>query len=92
MGCVFFLEGPDLLVIMAVAIVWAYKDQITSSSANFETILSLLSSFFVPEDDEALLHWIDIVMKDQKIRTNIRQWRTEWKGLVASGQDSQALL
>jgi len=88
----FFLEGADLFVIVSVAIVWIYRDQITSSSANFETVLSLLSAFFVPEDDDLLIDWIGGVLADQKIRTSMRQWREEWKRLVASGQDGRALL
>ena len=69
-----------------------FLDQITSSSASFETILSLLSSFFLPEDDDVLLNWIGIVMGNSKIRTKMRQWRQEWKQLVTSGKDGQALL
>lgn len=67
-------------------------DCITSTSANFETILSLLSSFFVPEDDDILLEWIDRVMSDKKMRANMKQWRTDWGQLVATGQDGKALL
>jgi hypothetical protein len=32
---------------------------------NFETALSLLSSFFVPEDDDALLSWIEQMLGDK---------------------------
>jgi hypothetical protein len=39
-----------------------YIDHITSGSANFETALSLLSSFFVSEDDDALLPWIEQIL------------------------------
>ena len=107
----FFLDGPDLFIVVAVAIVWVHKgksvrwlvrwnlhltdsptDCITSKSATFETILSLLSSFFVPEDDDVLLEWIDKVMSDKKTRANIKQWRTDWGRLVATGQDDKALL
>ncbi|KAA1471422.1 RabGAP TBC [Dentipellis sp. KUC8613] len=88
----FLLEGPDLFIVVAISVIWAYRDHITSSSANFETILSMLSSFFVPEDENGLLDWIGKVLADQKLRSNIRTWREEWKGLVASGKDSQALL
>jgi hypothetical protein len=106
----FFLDGPDLFIVVAVAIVWVHKgefgqvaglglhlteaptDYITSSSATFETILSLLSSFFVPEDDDVLLEWIEKVMSDKKTRANMQQWRADWRQLVATGQDSKALL
>jgi hypothetical protein len=67
-------------------------DQITASTATFETVLSLLSSFFVPEDEDTLLSWIGKVLDDQKIRATMTTWRAEWKQLVASGKDSTALL
>jgi len=88
----FFLDGPDLFIVVAVAIVWVHKDCITSKSATFETILSLLSSFFVPEDDDVLLEWIEKVMSDKKTRASMQQWRTDWRQLVATGKDSEALL
>lgn len=67
-------------------------DHITSGSANFETVLSLLSSFFVPEDENALLAWIEKTLGDQKLRASMMQWRADWKALVASGKDGAALL
>ncbi|KAF9820059.1 hypothetical protein IEO21_01721 [Rhodonia placenta] len=88
----FLLEGHDIFVVVAVAIVWVYRDHITSSAASFETVLSLLSSFFVPEDENALLAWIEKVISDQKLRTSMRQWRADWQRLVAAGQHNQALL
>ncbi|ETW87843.1 hypothetical protein HETIRDRAFT_431365 [Heterobasidion irregulare TC 32-1] len=89
---VFLLEGPDLFVVVAISIIWTYRDHITSSQASFETILSLLSSFFVPEDENGMMLWISKVLEVQKLRSDIRSWREEWKGLVASGRDGQALL
>ncbi|KAI0964167.1 hypothetical protein AcW1_001050 [Taiwanofungus camphoratus] len=88
----FLLEGHDIFVIVAVAIVWVYRDHITSESANFETVLSLLSSFFVPEDENALLAWIEKVASDKKLRSDMRRWRGDWHRLVAAGQHTQALL
>ncbi|THV06502.1 RabGAP/TBC [Dendrothele bispora CBS 962.96] len=89
---VFLAEGGDVFVVLAVGIVWVFRDQITSSSANFETILSLLSSFFVPEDENALMSWVGKVMTDSTIRGNMRRWREEWKELVKNGKDATALL
>ncbi|KAG1720797.1 rab-GTPase-TBC domain-containing protein [Suillus paluster] len=88
----YLLEGEDLFTAVAVAIVWVYRDHITSSSANFETILSLLSSFFVPEDDDTLLSWIERMLGDKKLRSQMAQWRLDWTELVASGKDGDALL
>ena len=67
-------------------------DCITSSHATFETILSLLSSFFVPESEDALLAWIEKVLGDQRLRADMARWREEWRELVASGKDRDALL
>lgn len=88
----FLLEGTDLFVAVAVAIVWVYRDHITSSAANFETILSLLSSFFVPEDEDSLLLWIEKTLGDQKLRANMSRWRADWKELVSAGKEATALL
>ncbi|KAF9225311.1 RabGAP/TBC [Gyrodon lividus] len=88
----FLLDGQDVFVAVAIAIVWAYRDHITSSSANFETVLSLLSSFFVPEDEDSLLSWIEHLLADKKLRVRIRSWRQDWNQLVASGKDGGALL
>ncbi|OCH93006.1 RabGAP/TBC [Obba rivulosa] len=88
----FLLEGHDLFVVVAVAIVWVYRDHITSDAASFETVLSLLSSFFVPEDENALLSWIEKVISDKKLRDSMQRWRSDWNRLVASGEHTQALL
>lgn len=107
---VFFIDGQDLFVAVAVAIVWVFKgmclffaslgqegfnyslDQIVSKAANFETILSLLSSYFVPEDDNAFLSWIEMMLGDKKLRSAMTTWRKEWKSLVESGKDADVLL
>ncbi|CCL98138.1 uncharacterized protein FIBRA_00132 [Fibroporia radiculosa] len=88
----FLLEGHDIFVVVAVAIVWVYRDHITSNAASFETVLSLLSSFFVPEDENAFLAWVEKVIADKKLRSSMQHWRADWQRLVASGQHNQALL
>lgn len=67
-------------------------DHITSESATFESVLSLLSSFFVPEDENALLAWIEKVLANKKLRSDMLAWRSDWKRLVASGEHATALL
>ena len=67
-------------------------DHITSSSASFETVLSLLSSFFVPEDDDTFLSWIESALGDKKLRSNMSKWRRDWQELVATGREGTALL
>ena len=68
------------------------SDHITSESANFETVLSLLSSFFIPEDEDGLMLWIEKVLGDSKIRSDMARWRSDWGRLVASGEQHSALL
>lgn len=89
---VFLLEGQDVFVAVAVAIVWVYRDHITSTSANFETVLSLLSSFFVPQDEDALMKWIEQALGNQTLRSNMKNWRSEWQTLVKDGKEGSALL
>lgn len=79
-------------MIVAISIIWAYQDHITAESANFETALSLLSSFFVPEDEDVYLNWIAKVAENKKMRSDMQSWRAEWRELVASGRDADALL
>jgi hypothetical protein len=67
-------------------------DHITSDSANFETVLSLLSSFFVPEDEDAFMFWISDMLGNKKVRQNMARWRRDWQALVAAGKEGDALL
>ncbi|EIW87163.1 RabGAP TBC [Coniophora puteana RWD-64-598 SS2] len=88
----YLLDGQDVFVAVALAVVWVYRDHITATSANFETVLSMLSSFFIPESDNDLLAWIEHMLGDKKIRAQITDWRKQWRELVASGRDRDALL
>ncbi|RDB26814.1 USP6 N-terminal-like protein [Hypsizygus marmoreus] len=88
----FLLEERDAFVAAAVAIAWVHRDQITSAMASFETALSILSSFFVPEDEGALLTWIGGMLGDKKLRSSMLKWKTDWKALVGSGKGGAALL
>src|ERR1700722_7689519 len=76
---------------LTVFLLWA-KDQITSGSANFETVLSLLSSFFVPEDEDLLLTWISKTLADKELRSRMASWREDWGGLVQRGEEGEVLL
>ena len=67
-------------------------DHITSGASNFETVLSLLSSFFVPEDENVLLTWIEKTLGDKKLRAMMKRWRLEWRELVITGKSTEALL
>ncbi|EUC53582.1 Rab-GTPase-TBC domain protein [Rhizoctonia solani AG-3 Rhs1AP] len=89
---VLLLEGRDVLVIAAVAILWVIKDHISAPQANFETILSLLSSTFVFEDEDALFRWMERLLSDARLRAEMDSWRVEWARLVAEGKSGKALL
>jgi len=67
-------------------------DHFLSPQASFESILELLSSFFVVEDEDALLVWLRKAMEDRRLRRDMDRWREEWKELVKSGKDKDALL
>ncbi len=67
-------------------------DLLSAPTANFESILSLLSSNFVCEDDDALLRWIRKMMQLGGMKDRMRGWRKEWHGLVESGKSGEALL
>jgi USP6 N-terminal-like protein len=80
------------LILYLVLTLCSPKDQITSAEANFETILSLLSSVFVPETEDPFLLWIDKALDDKTLRASMVRWREEWGGLVAAGKASTSLL
>jgi len=118
----FFLEGRDLIIIVAIGIIWVYKgqfsyyhspnsnsippspslsrtltphhwiDNLLSPRASFESILSLLSSFFVMENEDEFMGWIRKAMRNRQLRRDIDRWREEWKEKVKNGEDKDALL
>ncbi|WVQ81932.1 hypothetical protein IAT38_004059 [Cryptococcus sp. DSM 104549] len=89
---VLWLEGRDTMIITSLAILWAFRDLLSAPNASFESILSLLSSYFVAEDDDVLVAWIQKVLGNPAVRRKMDGWREEWKGLVASGKSVTALL
>jgi len=88
----FLLEGQDLIVVMALYVVWATKDHILSKTASFETILSLLSSFFILESEDHLMTWIFNVMNDKALRAEMNHLRSVWQSLVERGEEGRVLL
>ncbi|SGY13701.1 BQ5605_C010g05949 [Microbotryum silenes-dioicae] len=79
------LEGADFLIIVAVAIIWAFRDSFTLPSASFESILSTLSSYFFVESDDGLLRWIRKTLRLKGVRQKMCDWRVEWQGFVEDG-------
>ena len=67
-------------------------DLLSAPNATFESILSLLSSYFVAEDDDALLRWIRKMYHQPGLKGRMGAWRQEWHGLVREGKSDSALL
>lgn len=67
-------------------------DHLAAPQANFETILSLLSCFFICEDEDAFMEWIRTALESTEIRSAMAGWRKAWAGLVAQGKQHSALL
>ncbi|KAH9996533.1 hypothetical protein BJV77DRAFT_987543 [Russula vinacea] len=43
-------------------------------------------------DENVFMNWISKVAENKKMRSKMQSWRAEWKVLVASGRDGDALL
>ncbi|OCB87104.1 RabGAP/TBC [Sanghuangporus baumii] len=69
-----------------------HADYLTSTHASFGMVLSLLSSFFVREDEDALLRWVERALDDKNLRAEKNQRRAEWRGLVREKKDGGVLL
>lgn len=100
-----WLDGRDIMVLTSVAILWSFKgesftlphivlmsDLLSAKTATFESILSLLSSYFVAEDDDALLRWIRKTLDQPGFRGRLDGWRVDWHRLVKEGKSDRALL
>lgn len=86
------LEGQDVLVITSLALIYAYRSILTAPNALFETILSTLSAFYIPEDEDFMMQWIHNMMKKAEIRLMMDGWRKAWQELIRNKQDGGALL
>jgi len=87
-----FLDGRDVLVMTSVAIIWAFRASLASPNATFETILNCLSSYYVPEDEDALFRWIRSMMHQADVARRMTAWRRDWLDLVQQGKDGDVLL
>lgn len=86
------LDGQDVLVTTSLAIIYAYRSVITAANASFETILSTLSAFYIPEDEDLLMQWIHKMLKNTETRSRMDGWRKQWQELVRNKEDRNALL
>lgn len=67
-------------------------DLLSAKTATFESILSLLSSYFVAEDEDVLLRWTQKTLDQPGFRERLNAWRRDWHKLVAEGTSDRALL
>ncbi|CBQ68826.1 conserved hypothetical protein [Sporisorium reilianum SRZ2] len=86
------LDGQDVVSLVAVAIIWAHRGVILAERADFETILSALSSFFVPQDDDALLFWVREALGRRDVRGTMKRARDEYARKVAAGEAAALML
>lgn len=77
-----FVDGYDVMVVAVLAILWAFRPLLAHPAANFESILSLLSSYYVVEDEDAMLEWMRKLLWQPGVKELIAHWRREWKSLA----------
>ncbi|KAK8854863.1 hypothetical protein IAR55_003602 [Kwoniella newhampshirensis] len=87
-----WLDGRDVMIMTSVAILWSFRDLLSAKNATFESILSLLSSYFVAEDEDVLMTWIRKMVNQPGLRAKMDSWREEWHDLVRAGKSGTALL
>ncbi|TNY19413.1 rab-GTPase-TBC domain-containing protein [Rhodotorula diobovata] len=73
------LEGIDVLVIIAVAVIWHFQHEFTAPNASFESILTTLGGYFFVESDDALLRWLRKTLRLKGLRDKMRMWRDEYR-------------
>lgn len=67
-------------------------DLLSDKTATFESILSLLSSYFVAEDEDAFMRFMRKLLSQQDLRNRMDGWRAEWGRLLREAKSDQALL
>lgn len=87
-----WLDGYDVMVIAVLALLWAFRPLLAHPAANFESILSLLSSYYVVEDEDAMLEWMRKMLWQPGVKELIAHWRREWKSLADRGKTDGLLL
>lgn len=74
-----FLDGPDVLVLGCVGIIWAHRAALTNPKADFESILSALSGFHIVEDEDAMCRWMRKLIEQPGLKQRLAGWRQEWR-------------
>ncbi|PWN44066.1 RabGAP/TBC [Ceraceosorus guamensis] len=72
------LDGADVLVIFSLAVLWALRDRLIHPNATFETILGALGAELLPEDDDALMRWVEHFSARDDVKKKIAKAHKEW--------------
>ncbi|UZJ52712.1 hypothetical protein CBS101457_002032 [Exobasidium rhododendri] len=81
----YLLQGKDLLVVIAVAILWSLREDLMEGG--FETAMKSLTREFIPIDDDTFLNWIFQVMERDDNRKVMRKARLDYRRLVKEGKE-----
>jgi hypothetical protein len=81
----YLLQGKDLLVVIAVAILWSLREQLMQGG--FEVAMKSLTREFVPIDDDTFLNWIYQVIEREDNRKILREARHEYRRLTKEGKE-----
>ena len=87
---IFMACGRDALLVVAVGLLRALDMERYASRTN--DMLECLWSPFLPEDDDALLAWVQHTLHSRRVQTCIQQSRAEWSRLVEQGHDGSAFV
>lgn len=71
--------GPDAIVAFSISILWSLRHNIIEKNSNFETILTSLSNFFIPEDEDTLMGVCSSILNDAQIRTEMDRSRENYR-------------
>lgn len=71
--------GPDAVVAFSISILWSLRHNIIDKESNFETILTSLSNFFIPEDEDNLMETCSSILNDSHIRSKMDQSRDKYR-------------
>lgn len=83
----FLLDGRDVLVCVALAILHAYAPYAGHANAA-DWLLEALSAPQVPENDDVLMHWVEYAVHNRHVRSIIDEARLDWSAMPDDAQES----
>lgn len=91
----FLLDGLDVLVVVALGVLRAAQLRIAADAKRkrpSDWLMEALSAPLLPEDDDALMHWVQRTMDSASVRSAIADARREWAQMCADGRDQTVFL